>query len=56
LLSDAYKKYLAGEMRRAFGFEGCPVVIVPKDRPRTIEPVRKRRNDSRGLRGQSTRR
>jgi len=42
LFSDPYKKYLGGEMRRAFGYEGCPVVLVPKPRPKTIEPVRKR--------------
>jgi GTPase len=41
IFSDAYKKYLAGEMRTAFGFEGCPIVLVPKPRPKTIEPVRK---------------
>jgi len=41
LFSDQYKKYLAGEMRTAFGYEGCPVVLVPKARPKTIEPVRK---------------
>ena len=41
LFSEQYKKYLAGEMRKAFGFEGCPVVLVPKARPKTIEPVRK---------------
>lgn len=41
LFSDAYKKYLAGKMREAFGYEGCPIVIVPKARPKTIEPVRK---------------
>jgi GTP-binding protein len=43
LFSDAYKKYLAGQMRTAFGYEGCPVVLVPKARPKTIEPVRKQR-------------
>jgi GTP-binding protein len=43
LFSEAYKKYLAGQLRRAFGYEGCPVVLVPKARPKTIEPVRKRR-------------
>jgi GTP-binding protein len=43
LFSDAYNKYLAGQMRRAFGFEGCPVILVPKARPKTIEPVRKPR-------------
>ena len=41
LFSDAYKKYLAGELRTAFGYEGCPVVLVPKPRPKTIEPMRK---------------
>jgi GTP-binding protein len=41
LFSDPYKKYLAGEMRTAFGYEGCPLVLVPKARPKTIEPVRK---------------
>ncbi len=41
LFSDAYKKYLAGKMREAFGYEGCPIVIVPKARPKTIEMVRR---------------
>jgi GTP-binding protein len=41
LLSDPYKKYLQGELRKAFGYEGCPVVLVPRARPKTIEPVRK---------------
>jgi len=45
LFSDQYKKYLAGEMRRAFGYEGCPIVLVPKPRPKTIEPKRKFRKD-----------
>ncbi|HKW29635.1 MAG TPA: ribosome biogenesis GTPase Der, partial [Verrucomicrobiae bacterium] len=41
LFSDQYKKFLADQMRRAFGYEGCPVVLVPKPRPQTIEPIRK---------------
>jgi GTP-binding protein len=41
LFSDQYKKYLGGEMRKAFGYEGCPIVIVPKPRPKTVEPIRK---------------
>jgi len=41
IFSDQYKKYLGGEMRRAFGYEGCPIVIVPKARPKTVEPIRK---------------
>jgi GTPase len=43
LFSDQYKKYLAGEMRRAFGYEGCPLTFVPKARPKTVESVRKPR-------------
>jgi GTP-binding protein len=43
LFSDAYQKFLAGEMRRAFGYEGCPIVLVSKARPKTIEPVRRHR-------------
>ena len=34
-------KYLSGEMRRAFGYEGCPIVLVGRAREKTIEPVRK---------------
>jgi GTP-binding protein len=41
LFSDQYKKYLGGEMRKAFGYEGCPIVLVPKARPKTVEPIRK---------------
>jgi GTP-binding protein len=41
LLSQQYQKYLGNEMRRAFGYEGCPLVLVPRARPKTIAPVRK---------------
>ncbi len=41
LLNTAYEKYLQGELRKAFGFEGCPLVLVPKPRPKTITPFRK---------------
>ena len=41
LFSDAYRKYLIGELRKAFGYEGCPLILVPKARPKTIEPKRK---------------
>jgi GTP-binding protein len=41
LFSDTYKKNLANEMRKAFGYEGCPIILVPKARPKTIEPKRK---------------
>ena len=41
LFSTPYRKYLIDQLRRAFGFEGCPIILVPKPRPKTIEPVRK---------------
>ena len=41
LFSDQYKKHLGNDMRRAFGYEGCPIVLVAKPRPKTIDPVRK---------------
>ncbi len=37
LFSPPYTRYLADELRRAFGFEGCPLVLVPKPRPKTVE-------------------
>ena len=47
LFSDPYKKYLAGELRRAFGYEGCPIILVPKPRPKTIESKQTRRRSFR---------
>jgi len=41
LFSESYKKNLAGEMRKAFGYEGCPLLLVPKARPKTVAPIRK---------------
>ena len=32
LLSDAYRKYLSGELRKAFGFEGCPIILLARSR------------------------
>jgi GTPase len=43
LFSDQYKKYLSDQMRSAFGYEGCPIVLAAKARPKTIEPMRKAR-------------
>jgi len=43
LFSDQYKKYLAGALRNAFGFEGCPLLLVPKPRPKTVAPIRQRK-------------
>ncbi|MEO6036197.1 MAG: hypothetical protein ABIQ35_13155, partial [Verrucomicrobiota bacterium] len=48
VFSDQYAKYLAGEMRKAFGYEGCPIQLVPKPRPKTIEPKRKWKSSPRG--------
>ncbi len=45
LFFDQYKKYLGDQMRSAFGYEGCPLILVPKPRPKTIEPVRKSRGN-----------
>lgn len=42
LFSDAYGKYLKKELRRAFGYEGCPIILVPKPRPKTVSPIRGR--------------
>jgi GTP-binding protein len=43
LFSEQYRKYLGDQLRAAFGYEGCPLVLVPRARPKTIEPVRKPR-------------
>ncbi|HEY1490825.1 MAG TPA: ribosome biogenesis GTPase Der [Verrucomicrobiae bacterium] len=57
LFSPQYKKYLADSVRAAFGFEGCPIILVPKPRPKTVESVRKfrpqhpRREDREHTRG-----
>jgi GTP-binding protein len=55
MFSEPYKKYLADQLRRAFGFEGCPIVLTPRARPKTIEPVRKPRSGrrERGGRGEA---
>jgi GTP-binding protein len=47
LFSDQYKKHLANDLRKAFGYEGCPIVLVAKPRPKTIAPVRKFKERSR---------
>ncbi len=44
LFSPQYEKYLADELRKAFGYEGCPIFIQAKPRPKTIDPVRNRRH------------
>jgi GTP-binding protein len=32
LFSDQYKKYLSNQMRAAFGYEGCPIVLRGRER------------------------
>lgn len=41
LFSPQYLKNLTDKMRVAFGYEGCPILLVPKARPKTIQPLRK---------------
>lgn len=41
LFSPAYEKYLARELRKAFGYEGCPIRLIAQPRPKTIEPKRR---------------
>ena len=43
LFSDQYTKYLAGQMRKAFGYEGCPVIFEPRSRPKAVESIRSRK-------------
>ena len=43
LFSDQYKKYLSNQMRKAFGYEGCPLVLAARSREKTITPIRKHR-------------
>ena len=57
LFPEQYKKYLAHEMRRSFGFEGCPLVFIPRSRPKTVESIRKNRDArARARKGTGTRR
>jgi GTP-binding protein len=53
LLSAPYRKYLTGEMRRAFGFEGCPLILIPRTREKTIEPVRRHQKSRPGDQGKA---
>jgi GTP-binding protein len=41
LFSEQYKKYLSNQMRKAFGYEGCPLVLAARSREKTITPIRK---------------
>ena len=39
--TDQYELYLTRQIRSAFGFEGCPIRLFVKERPKSIEPVRR---------------
>jgi GTP-binding protein len=41
LFSESYRKYLAGQLRRAFGFEGCPILLRCRARPKKVESIRR---------------
>lgn len=47
LFSDQYTKYLGDQLRKAFGYEGCPIILVPKPRPKTVQTIRRDRPDTR---------
>lgn len=40
-LDEPFARYLNGVMRKAFGFEGCPIHIIAKARPKSVEGIRK---------------
>lgn len=40
-IEDNYRRYLESEIRRAFGFEGCPVILHNKARPKSVDSVRR---------------
>lgn len=39
--NDQYELYVTRQLRSAFGFEGCPIRLFVKERPKSIEPVRR---------------
>ena len=39
--TDNYDKYLTRHMRNAFGYEGCPLRMLVKARPKSIQSVRR---------------
>lgn len=46
VMEENYRKYLVGKMRQAFGFEGCPVHLVARERPKKVESIRKPKKKS----------
>ena len=44
LFSPSYEKYLSGELRKSFGFEGCPIILEAKSRTKTVASKRDRQS------------
>ncbi len=40
VFNEAYGKYIKKELRKAFGYEGCPIVLVPRARPKKVDSIR----------------
>jgi len=34
LFSESYSKHLSRELRKAFGYEGCPIILIARPRPK----------------------
>jgi len=43
LFSDQYKKYLSNQMRTAFGYEGCPIILRGREREQNPDRVAPKR-------------
>ena len=39
---DSYDRFLIGEIRKAFGYEGCPIRLVLREKTRKVAPIRSR--------------
>lgn len=54
MLEDNYRRYLEGGLRKSFGFEGCPIVIATKARPKSVDSIRKfKSSDNAGKKGRT---
>lgn len=42
LFSKQHERHLMRAIRRDFGFEGCPLILIPKSRPKNVEPIRRK--------------
>lgn len=47
LFTDRYRKYLSDELRKAFGFEGCPIIVNARARPKTVESIHRKHRSGR---------